>query len=145
MDPLSQNIQDPGLQPTPSVSSTPVSEELSQEEMTQNLKEMMEKIQSKYSEFGAQDFSTKNKQKVLEGQALREIFNLLQSMGVDPSNVEEVGAFLNKIKETNPELSKQIEESLQALLGEEQSTSQEDETDSSNMNINDYALPQENI
>lgn len=130
--------------------------ELSQEQMKANLQDMMSKIDSKYQDFNSQKFSSDNKYKVQQGEALRQLFDILQSFGVDPSNVEEVGAFLNKIKNSNPELGQQLEESLSVLLGEDvpventnangempgASSQTGEATPENNMNINDQATPQ---
>ena|SRR3990167_8797122 len=107
----------------PAVSGAPVG--LSQEEMRANLKGMMEKIQGKYQDFNAQKFSSESKSKEQQSQALREIFSILESMGVDPSSPEEVNAFLEELKIKNPELAQQIETALKSVLGEDQEVVEE--------------------
>lgn len=107
---------------------------LSQEEMVANIKDMMGKIDNKYQDFQAGKFAYDNKSAEAKSQVLRDIFDLLQSEGVDPSNVEQVGEFLNKIKESNPELYQQIEKIFQDLVGEDTQT--DPSQGLSNMNIN---------
>ena len=114
-------------QPAPAASAPPTSmaapiaaePQMSQEQMKANLQEMMSKIEAKYQEFNTQKFSSNNKIKEQQGETLREIFDLFKTNGVDPSNVEEVGAFLKKIGSTNPELFKQVETALASILGED--------------------------
>jgi len=92
---------------------------LSQEQMKGNLQDLMSKIEGKYQDFNSQKFASGNKAREQQSEALRQVFDLLQSLGIDPSNVEEVKAFLDQIRETNPELSQQLEVALEALLGTE--------------------------
>ena len=110
--------------------------ELSQEQMKANLQELMAKIDAKYQDFNTQKFSSDNKLKEQRSAALRQVFDLLQSAGVDPSNPEEVRGFLDDLKGQNPELSQQIEKVLQELLGEEPAPEAEPEVAPlENMNI----------
>ena len=111
------------MQPAPSSPASPAgipsTPEISQDQMRTNLLDMMSKIDGKYQDFNSQNFSSNNSLQDQQGQLLRDFFDLLQQMGVDPNNPEEVEAFLDKIKQQNPELSQQIEQALQTLLGEE--------------------------
>ena len=99
---------------------------LSQDEMKSNLVDMMSKIEGKYQNFNAQKFSSANQSEESQGNALRKIFDMFNKMGVDPSDPEQVREFLDKLKESNPEVSKQLEGLLEKLLGEEIPDSSED-------------------
>jgi hypothetical protein len=123
---------------------------MSQDQMRGNLQGLMSKIENKYQDFNSQKFSTDNQLKEQSGESLRQLFDLFQSMGIDPSNAEEVGAFLNKIKESNPELSQQLEKVLSSILGDEATTpvgeaTMGEEVPQGNMNMNVNETPQENI
>jgi len=122
-------------------------EELSQDQMRTNLGDMMSKINNKYQGFSANKFSLENNTKEQKNQILREIFDLLQKAGVDPSNIEQVREFLDKVKIKNPELYQQIVAILDSLMTEENipegNLGQEQQP--SNMNINNNESPQENI
>ena len=87
---------------------------LSQEEMKANLQDLMSKIDSKYEAFSRQNFSNKNTQN--NSGALAMFFDMLKQAGVDPSNVEEVNAFLENIRQNNPEIFKKVEAILKALI-----------------------------
>jgi hypothetical protein len=99
---------------------------MSQEEMRQNLQDLMEKIDNRYQDFSLQNFSSSNKEQTTKADALRMFFDMLQQAGVDPSNVEEVNAFLQKIKSNNPEIFKQIEAILKTLIEGEDMVQTED-------------------
>lgn len=159
--------------PPSNVAEAPVSPDeasgMSQEEMRQNLQDLMGKIDSKYQDFSVQNFSLKNKTQSSKAEALRMFFDMLKQSGVDPSNVEEVNAFLQKIKENNPEIFKQIEKILQALISGDETVPENGTTpdasilnsgtpdqsgavagggsgeDQSNMNINTNETSQQNI
>ena len=149
MDPLNQTIAPAPASPeqAPAISGT--SEGLSQEEMRINLKGMMEKIQGKHQDFSAQKLSSENKSKELQSQALREIFSVLESIGIDPSSPEQVSAFLEDLRTKNPELAQQIEKAMASVLGEEAEVAEEPVAEGvppeENMNTNLNAVPQENI
>lgn len=133
MDPLQNQIPQvpasptsvPGIQGEGGGAVAPVTPELSQEEMRANLSDMMSKIDSKYQDFNSHKFSADNQLKKISGDYLSQLFDLLEINGVDPSNVEDVKAFLDKIKEQNPELGDALEKAFQTLLGEDPEVAQE--------------------
>ena len=92
---------------------------MTQEQMKANLQELMSKIEAKMQDFNSQKFATDNKLKEQQSQALREVFDLFKSNDVDPSNLDEVSAFLQKVKDSNPELAQQLEKALETILGED--------------------------
>ena len=145
----------PGVQET-----LPGQEDLSQEEMISNLKELMGRINNKYADFNSGKAISDSKMMQSKSQSLREVFDLLQSVGVDPANVEQVQGFLDKIKNSNPELYQQIEKILSEIMGGEAMNegvamdtgeipqdlnSQSVPDPSANMNININETPQQNI
>lgn len=130
---------------------------LSRDQMLQNIKGQLDKVGSRYQDFNAVKTSSDIKNKKSQGEILRQVFDLLQSVGIDPSNVEQVQEFLNKIKEENPELYTQLEQALKSIVGGEAENdgvtvdsgeipqNLGSEMPISNMNINTNAQPQENI
>lgn len=147
MDPLQQSpIAPPPVSP---VEAGAAPTNLSQEQMVASLQDLMEKIQSKYQNFNSQRFASDNKLNEMKSEALRAFFDMLQNVGIDPNSPEQVKAFLDKIRETNPELHSQIEKALNELLGEEEAIetgeiSQNGMTPE-NMNINKNEAVQESI
>ena len=100
-------------------SPVPPGAPMTQNQMVSSLTEMMTKIQGKYQDFNARNFSSKNKVNEQQGEALRQIFDLFESNGVDPSNASQVGAFLDQLKQSNPELYQQFTAALQVILGDD--------------------------
>lgn len=90
---------------------------MAQEEMITSLRDLMAKIQGKMGDFNSGKAVSESKLMQAKSQSLREVFDLLQSLGIDPSNVEDVQAFLDKIKENNPELYQQVEKVLSEIIG----------------------------
>lgn len=124
---------------------------LSQEQMKTNLQDLMAKIENKYQDFNSQKFASDNVLMEQQGGVLRQLFDLFESMGVDPSNIEEVRALLDKIKAINPEMSQQLETALNSVLGDDVSVPVKGEVDVSgqelpvnNMNMNNE-IPQEKL
>jgi hypothetical protein len=100
-------------------SPVPPGAPMTQSQMVSSLTEMMTKIQGKYQDFNARKFSSQNKVNEQQGEALRQIFDLFESNGVDPSNAGQVGAFLDQLKQANPELYQQFTAALQVILGDD--------------------------
>jgi len=139
--------------PTEVSGISPEQGEMSQDEMRSNLEAMMSKIDTKYQDFKTQKDSTETSIQEQNNETLRQFFDILQQAGIDPSNVEEVRGFLDKIKASNPELYQKIESALQSIIGDESVDQNSEEiigetpVDSSqlNMNINNNETPQENL
>jgi hypothetical protein len=121
MDPTNQPAPITPTTPVPGVPETPQpgGTVMSQDQMRANLKELMSKIDSKFQDFNSQKFSTDNKVKEMQSKALRQIFDIFQSMGIDLSNVDEVRAFLEQLRSQNPALADQLTQALQSILGED--------------------------
>lgn len=122
---------DPLQQPTPSdFAPAPASPAevgapgLSQEQMKGNIQNMMTGIEGKYQDFTtaktAADTEIANQKTV----TLQDLFDFFQSQGVDPNSPEEVQAYLDKLKMSNPEIYDQVESALKMLLGEDLASSE---------------------
>lgn len=128
------NVAD--VPPSPAEVADLTQQGLTQDEMKAHLKELMDKVQEAYSGFNGQKTESNAVLKEQENAMLREIFDLLESYGVDASNVEEVNAFMEKIKQTDPELFQQIEKALSSMLGGETPPENPGQEPQENMNIN---------
>lgn len=141
MDPIEQNVVPAPMSPetVPSVEANlnneNPEEELSQDQMRSNLADMMAKLEVGHQNLTSQSASSDLKVKQYRNEALRQVFDILEQAGVDPTDPEAVRAFLDNIKTENPELAMQIEEIIDSILGDEDAESQ-------NMNIksNDQEL-----
>lgn len=92
--------------------------EMSQEQMIANLQDLASKIETKYQDFNSQKFASANKLEVKKREALKEVFNIMETAGIDLTNPEEVKGFLDSLKEQNPELYQIVEQSLETLFSE---------------------------
>lgn len=128
----------------PGVTDTVGQTDLSQDQMISNLKELMSKIQNKYQDFNSSKAISESKIMQSKSQSLREVFDLLQSSGVDPSNVEQVQEFLDKIKENSPELYQQIESILKDIIGGDV-INEEATVDNGEIPQNIETMPSENM
>lgn len=154
MDPFNKTSVAPApISPeaVPGIPNETASTELSQDQMKANLQDMMSKIEEKYKDFNAQKFSSDNNLQKQKGEVLRQLFDFFQSKGIDPNNPEDVKAYLDKIRQNNPELYAQIEQSINTILEDEPETmlppaempSTLDEVN--NMNINQNEASQETV
>lgn len=112
----------PGVTRTnPSIPMEPSNQqggEMSQEQMIANLQDLASKIETKYQDFNSQKFASANKLEVKKREALKEVFDIMETAGIDLTNPEEVKGFLDSLKEKNPELYQIVEQSLEALFSE---------------------------
>lgn len=87
------------------------------EEQKDELRNMIEQIRSKLGEVNASGFAGKNMNQVKKSEILREIFSMLQASGIDLTNPQSVGQFIQQLRETNPEMAQLFEQAMDELLG----------------------------
>lgn len=107
--------------------------ELSQEQMKSNLDIAMGKVNERYDKLNNELISNDEEIKKGSTQALRDLYDLFKSYGIDPNNPEEVLSFLEEVKKLSPELYTQVQQAIQMLMGG--LTEEETETPSSITNI----------
>lgn len=78
---------------------------------------LLQQVQAKMQNFHATNFAAKNKVEGLRRDLLKQVFQKLQLVGVDLTDRQSVAAFLSKLQDQNPELAKQFEDMMSALLG----------------------------
>lgn len=122
MDPLNQSSLPPVPASPEGVQGGPTGAQLSQTEMSASLQNMMGDLDGKYSEFQDAKTQADSDSEEQKNDILRQLFDLFQIQGVDPADPEAVKAFLDKIKQENPEVFAQIEKALQSLIGGESAT-----------------------
>jgi len=115
MDPTQQ--PSPMTPPTGAAESAPTSPALSPQQMKQNIQDLMTKVQGKYQDFNSSKFAATNKTQAQRSAAMRQLFQLFEAMGVDPSDPAALKQFLNQLKQQNPEMYQQVEDALESLLG----------------------------
>lgn len=155
MDPNQQPMSPAGLSPQPEMQSgfapapaspeDPTQSPMSQEEMRSNMDGMMSQLQNKNKDVKAELFSANNERNSGKGSLLQEIFDFFQSVGVDPSNPEEVQAFLAKLSQDNPEMFAQVQQVLERAMQEDQSSQDTGAMPPQNMNINPNEALQQNL
>ena len=118
MDPLTPQVTPAPVSPpgVPGIPSAPAQEGLSQEQMKANLREMQTTLANKYQGFNKQNRINEINSKEQASELLRTLFDMLESQGVDPNSPEAVKAFLDKIKESDPERYQQIVQALNMIL-----------------------------
>lgn len=89
---------------------------LSQDEMRARLSEMLSQLSNKGAEMAIRSFSSTNNAKEQSGALMRELFDFFEEVGVDPSNPGEVSAYLDKLRQQNPELAQQLEVLMGRIL-----------------------------
>ena len=143
-DPMNEQIPPAPMSP-PGVAEMPMAPqgpELSQEEMRTNIERMMSQVQAKYGDVQVSRFDLDRRSVEGQGALLREMFDFFNSVGVDASNPEEIQAYIEKVKQTNPELAEQLETMLTRLVEKSSGVPGADDVD--NMNTTNEE-PQQNI
>ena len=83
--------------------------------------ELQSKLDNLYNKEGAinsQEVISKNNTKEMKGKVVQELFKVLKTFGVDPSNLESINAFLSKLEQENPDLLRMFEIAFNDLLQE---------------------------
>lgn len=94
-------------------------QEMVSPEQMQELQDILESVKVKLAEVETSRFGQENTSETYRKDALREMFILLQEAGVDLTDPQSVGQFFEAMREKNPQLAQDFEETLQQLLGEE--------------------------
>lgn len=111
MPPMPQAAGMPGEMGAPSVEA-PITPEQRQE-----LLNLIAQIKQKLASFQALKFASKNKTDQFRVELLNQVFEKLQLAGVDLTDQASVAAFMQNLKDNNPELAQMFEEAMEALLG----------------------------
>lgn len=77
----------------------------------------LEDLRNKRGEFNAIQFAGKNQAENYRMEALQQVFDVMRKYGIDPSNIDEVTAFINKLEQENPELYQVFIQAFEQLLG----------------------------
>lgn len=117
---------------------------MSSDQMKAALAEMTSKVMGKYNEFNANHSIAKNRIDQMGPNILAAIYDFFESVGVDPDSQEEVAAYMQKLRETNPELCDQLETMITRAMKRTQ-PAQEEEPIGENMNINPNEELSENL
>jgi len=142
MDPLESSVAPAPVSPQ-SVPGVPEAGGLSQDQMKANLQELMAKIQTKKQDLDSQEVASTGQIKEQQNNALRAVFDMLEQAGVDPSDPEQVKAFLDQIKQQDPALGQQIETAMQSLLGEDPEAEQPAPENNMNINPSNETVPED--
>jgi len=87
----------------------------------EELKNMLALCQKKFDEVQSLDVSGSGQEMVQKQEMLKRVLEKLQMAGVDLNDPTSVSAFLDKLRNQNPELAQYFEEAMNRLLEDEQS------------------------
>jgi hypothetical protein len=87
--------------------------------------EMLEKVQSKEREFNTARIMNQNKDEEFRIKMLRAVFDALKQLGIDPGDQLQVRQFIEKLRQSNPDLAELFEELMESLLSGEEPQPQE--------------------
>ncbi len=119
MDPQALSGPIPPATGTPPVDAAPSpgGAAMASPQQKQELMDMIGMIEGKLGEVNAAMISGKNVSEQARMDALKNVFSIMQKNGVDLTDPQSVAAFLDKIKQQNPEFSEFLEQILDHLLG----------------------------
>lgn len=118
-----QPLQSQGM-PTGQDPATMPGQEFATPEERQQLLQLIEQTKDKMANIRTMEFTSANAEEAARIDAMRQLFSMMQSAGVDLSSVESVNQFLQKIKSANPNMAADFEEALDRLLGDESMVAQ---------------------
>ncbi len=109
-------VSDMGNMQSP-VPDTGMGSPMASPQQQQQLLDMIDATRGKLGELNAAHFAQQNSSEAERLGALKEVFSMLEQAGVNLNDPQSVGAFLDKIKQLNPQMFQLFESSLQSLLG----------------------------
>lgn len=87
------------------------------EEQRQELLDMIGAIREKLSSYSASKFAGDSNLESLRSNLLQQVFEKLQLAGVDLTDQQSVASFMERLKQTSPELAANFEKAMEVLLG----------------------------
>jgi len=82
---------------------------MSEEEMRADLENRFQEIETQKNKLDADKIQYKNELNILKGEIIKDFFNMLTKIGVNPGNMEEVGEFLQMLEDKDPDFVQLIE------------------------------------
>jgi len=108
--------------PLPDNIEMPVEEdvEMSSEEMRSDLESEHKRVLDKKAELDSNKVIGEVELKEMKTQIIKEMFSALESVGVDPNDLESISEFLQKLYEQDPDLYELFNAAFNGLMGEEE-------------------------
>ncbi len=89
------------------------------EAMRQELQAGLEGVKNKERMINTKEILDANKLKEVRAELIKSMFEMLQKLGVDGSSLESINAFLDKLRNQDPDLAGLFEYAFNGLVGEE--------------------------
>ena len=118
-------IQEPIQEPIQEQIQEPIQESIAQpnmssDDMKADLKGDYEKVKNKEHSLNSQKLISENEAEDLKGTIVKEMFKLMEGIGVDPSNLESIRDFLTKMEQTNPDIAEMFKIAFSGITKDEQ-------------------------
>lgn len=91
---------------------------LTPQEMADNLKKLMLAVTDKMNLFNGQKKVSDSQLTAVQNNAIGQLFNILKENGVDPSNQDSVNTFLQQLMKDNPQGYVFLEKAINSLLSQ---------------------------
>lgn len=88
--------------------------------MKQELQAGLEGVKNKERMINTKEIMDANKLKEVKVELIKSMFEMLQKLGVDGSSLESINAFLDKLRNQDPDLAGLFEYAFNGLVGEEE-------------------------
>jgi len=85
------------------------------DQMREDLKKQFNDVKNKEGEFQSKQFINKNKLKQFKVELLDKIFSSMQSLGIDPNDLDSINQFLQKLEQQDPDLLTLFENAINGL------------------------------
>ena len=110
----------PSSMPAPAMGPGEMSsggQQFASDEQKQQLLDLIQQIREKVAETNANTFAGGNQTQRVKMDALKEIFDLLRSSGVDLTDPAAVQKFIDDLKSFSPDIGQMFEDAMNDLLG----------------------------
>ena len=89
--------------------------EMTEEQMRADLTTGRDQVVNKERELNASRIFNKNSLKEEKMKSLKQLFEMMEDNGVDPTNLESIGEFVQKLEKENPDLAIMFEKAFSEL------------------------------
>ena len=77
-------------------------------------------VKSKAAELHTQNYINRNKIRQAKMQLMKQVFDILEGMGVDPNNLDSINNFLSKLEKQDPDLVELFEMVINGMSPDEE-------------------------
>ena len=93
---------------------------MSQEEMRADLQAGYDKVKNKERQVNSARLMSQNQIYEFKKRVIQDVFKMMKRAGVDPSNLESIRGFIEKLEQQNPDIAEMFKLAFEGMVGNEE-------------------------